>query len=1092
MRQTTPEGGEAEYFLLRQRVSQLELCLAQRERQIQAIYASRSWRMTAAVRRLTSALRRWLSRQPDDIPGMTILPDIGDPAVEAAATPPVQAPVPAPVWPPKSVSYRFERTASFDEADHLLLFVAYCPHGRLSELQECAIEAYHGMGYKVVLVVNSGNMRHLGAPGGRQAAMILVRDNVGYDFGAWRHACRLLGGLDRAASVSFTNDSLVGPMPQWGGSDLRRRIDAVAADIVFLTSNHQVRDHFQSFFFTVKAAALRGQALNILRDIPYYDSKHALIHEQELYLSDRFRDTGFSVGGVFHYDAADAMDKNPTIDGWKGLLAQGFPFFKMQNITAGIMTADNPDLLDALGETFLRLMQAHLREREEKCPPPCPDRNLPPQPALPTLALFGPHGALQAYNPPSAQIPVVAVPLQGVSDIASAPRILAVVHCFYLDIAEDLLRRLGGLGVAMRLLLTTDSEAKADVLRQMLPATGLSARIVVTPNRGRDVGPLLIEGAKHLGDADLVLHLHTKKSVHDQIYSGWGSYLCDNLIGSPDIVRSILRLLAEPEVGVVYAAHFPAVRGLRNWGYDFDDAKGLMARLGLAIRADGLLEFPTSTMLWAKVDALRPLFDLNLTYDDFPVEQGLVDGTLAHAIERCILLVAETRGYRGVPVAGPDYQDSENAVSLSFSDIASFLRIGVPRLQGAASTRSFFYQDVGELFPVSVARSSSAAGRLTVAIPTLKPEKVFGGISTALRVVGNLLAEMPPQTRLRLLVTSDDVDAASMQEVCRRLGRSFVLAEPDDDGLAPVVVDLVTRRHLPISLCAGDVFFATAWWTADLAFRLRDQQAAMFGGVGKLLYFIQDYEPGFYPWGNQYVLAQATYARPDDTIALINSEELANYLAERTDFRDSFQLPFAIDTVIAGRLVPTVKQQRIIIYGRPSVARNLFSIIVEGLRLWQARDPKANCRFQLIFAGEAFDPLRLAELENAQMLGKLSLEDYATTLNQSAIGISLMVSPHPSYPPLEMAAAGCITITNGYDGKDLTRRAANILSLEAIDPEALADALEVAVSRVVWDAPTLPVPLAGIPTPVAVADYRRMAALLAAQWQQGIAGFAAT
>ena len=38
----------------------------------------------------------------------------------------------------------------------------------------------------------------------------------------------------------------------------------------------------------------------------------------------------------------------------------------------------------------------------------------------------------------------------------------------------------------------------------------------------------------------------------------------------------------------------------------------------------------------------------------------------------------------------------------------------------------------------------------------------------------------------------------------------------------------------------------------------------------------------------------------------------------------------------------------------------------------------------------------------------------------SAIGISLMVSPHPSYPPLEMAHLGMLVLTNGFGAKDLS------------------------------------------------------------------------
>lgn len=58
-----------------------------------------------------------------------------------------------------------------------------------------------------------------------------------------------------------------------------------------------------------------------------------------------------------------------------------------------------------------------------------------------------------------------------------------------------------------------------------------------------------------------------------------------------------------------------------------------------------------------------------------------------------------------------------------------------------------------------------------------------------------------------------------------------------------------------------------------------------------------------------------------------------------------------------------------------------------------------------------------------------------------------MVSPHPSYPPLEMANFGCITISNKYLNKDLRKRSNNILNLELFSASSVADAIEEAVSR---------------------------------------------
>jgi hypothetical protein len=222
----------------------------------------------------------------------------------------------------------------------------------------------------------------------------------------------------------------------------------------------------------------------------------------------------------------------------------------------------------------------------------------------------------------------------------------------------------------------------------------------------------------------------------------------------------------------------------------------------------------------------------------------------------------------------------------------------------------------------------------------------------------------------------------------------------------------------------------------------------------------------------------ATYARGVETIALVNSEELSNFITARHALPCVFHVPYDINPVLRSRLQACVKQKKIIVYGRPSVARNLFGLIVEGLRVWQGTNPEAHCIFELVFAGEPFDEAQISELENARTVGKLSLEEYAQLLNESAIGIALMMSPHPSYPPLEMAAAGCQVITNAYEFKDLTRRAPNILSLEAVTPQALAAALDVAVASVRWGFAAPLVEISHIPTAVPEIDYRRVAGLL--------------
>jgi hypothetical protein len=177
-------------------------------------------------------------------------------------------------------------------------------------------------------------------------------------------------------------------------------------------------------------------------------------------------------------------------------------------------------------------------------------------------------------------------------------------------------------------------------------------------------------------------------------------------------------------------------------------------------------------------------------------------------------------------------------------------------------------------------------------------------------------------------------------------------------------------------------------------------------------------------------------------------------------------------------LKPTIKKKKIIVYGRPGVLRNLFNTIVEGLRIWQAREPSKNSAYEIFFAGEIFNKTHLSELENAHMVGKLSLDKYAELLNEAAIGISLMISPHPSYPPLEMASADCITITNAYECKDLSCRADNIISLDTVTPNNIAKALLDAVEMVDHNKLIFPINIKSVSTDVPAVDYNKIAVIL--------------
>ena len=125
----------------------------------------------------------------------------------------------------------------------------------------------------------------------------------------------------------------------------------------------------------------------------------------------------------------------------------------------------------------------------------------------------------------------------------------------------------------------------------------------------------------------------------------------------------------------------------------------------------------------------------------------------------------------------------------------------------------------------------------------------------------------------------------------------------------------------------------------------------------------------------------------------------------------------------------------------PNTERNAFQLILEALNVWCSIYEKCN-EWEICSAGESHENISLNNEQTLVSLGKLTLDDYARAMMESYVGISLMVSPHPSYPPLEMSTFGIKTITNCYENKDLSQFNDNIISLHSCSADNIANVLK--------------------------------------------------
>lgn len=667
-----------------------------------------------------------------------------------------------------------------------------------------------------------------------------------------------------------------------------------------------------------------------------------------------------------------------------------------------------------------------------------------------TYELTKPDGVVPSRRPRNENDFALETPFR-YATVANTERVAAIIHVFYPDLLPAVIEKLANIPAGVDLFLSTDSEAKqAEIRRHTAGWVKGSIDIRVMPNRGRDIAPKIVGFADVYARYDIFLHLHTKKSPHGgDPLAGWRDYLIDTLIGSPEIATSNLALFNDPRMGVVFPQHMFDLRGVLNWGFDYETARRLMKRIGVTIDKNHLLEFPSGSMFWGRSAAIRPLLDLRLSVEDFPEESGQIDGTLAHAIERSLLTISEFAGFEWLKVARRGvYPLAETILAVEApQDIARHrLKVFQPtlaRVDGSLRPKALGIVDTR---PILSYPSRNERPRVNLIVPTINPRQSFGGIASALKFFEALADALGEGYDRRIVVTDAVIEPEGYA-----LYPDYVSApnEPGLDEDRRIVVDAFDRMKKGgrIDLRAGDIFVATAWWTAGFAVDLEKEQRLFFGGERPFVYLIQDDEPYFYGRSSKSALAEATYRHGERTLAVINSQELYDVFRSTYRFRESFCLPYAINEKISARLEPVPRERRILVYGRPSVPRNNFELICDGLFQWQQRDPIRASRWEIVFLGEDFDPAWHDPVQNATVGGKVTLDEYADHLNRAAIGVSLMMSPHPSYPPLEMAEAGLLTITNRFENKDLRRRFPEIVSLERLDADALADALEDAIDR---------------------------------------------
>lgn len=194
-------------------------------------------------------------------------------------------------------------------------------------------------------------------------------------------------------------------------------------------------------------------------------------------------------------------------------------------------------------------------------------------------------------------------------------------------------------------------------------------------------------------------------------------------------------------------------------------------------------------------------------------------------------------------------------------------------------------------------------------------------------------------------------------------------------------------------------------------------------GELRVLYYCQDFEAGFFPYGSRYIQAESAIANAPNLI--VSTTLLKKFLSNKGLIGPSQRI-FVTSPKITPLPVSSEKTRRLFFYFRPEHfnERNLSEILMDCVKEFCAK----NNNFEIYLAGtvDTRFSFRLGE-NDVYILSKLPPNEYTELIASCDVVISMIYSAHPGVIAFQTAASGIPTITNTFENRDseVLRRISN-------------------------------------------------------------------
>lgn len=222
------------------------------------------------------------------------------------------------------------------------------------------------------------------------------------------------------------------------------------------------------------------------------------------------------------------------------------------------------------------------------------------------------------------------------------------------------------------------------------------------------------------------------------------------------------------------------------------------------------------------------------------------------------------------------------------------------------------------------------------------------------------------------------------------------------------------------------------------------QAKDVFGNLDRVVYYCQDFESGFYPYGSMYVRSQTSLHQSKNIV--FSTGILANSIISKGLLRDDVNC-----YVTAPHIEPfdakKERSKKLFFYYRPEAfnSRNMPELIMRTVIDFCHQ----HCGYEIYLVGAVGTSFsQKINGTDVIILSKLAKNDYLDLISACDAVVALIYSDHPGVIAYQTAASGIPTITNTFGIRDADYIEAISSNLVPFDPirESLSDKIEFALT----------------------------------------------